>query len=806
MFLPLLQSSKVISDSIKCPECNQSFPNEITLRGHLFDNHMSFSGPPTSLSDLEHKPTVLPTATSVNVYCSLCKRSFSSEVELWTHMRFQHLHDTTAVNTLLNLQTPNSNAVAELAAAAAADSLRNISPQKFIENINEQSIVNQQNKIFNVEAYCELCDKEFCNKYFLKTHKANKHGVYCDDLSPASMVLAQKNSAGEFSNNATTPPLTNSSAAATTPIDCTGGLKNNQTSANACISLMNDQQIVSSSPTQASLSFNSHAANFMPSSADSFCPLCRQFFPNQLFLHSHMMTAHNGGVQFGPGLNPAAVYAMMGAAAANPFLQNMKFINQHMAAAMFGMIPPTAGSGSPQLHSTAAAAAAQQMPTSAAMEYHLGIGSSRSNHGKLDFNGEITNGSSSNSSGHKDAFCELCQKEFCNKYFLKTHKINKHGILDDSFNDSPTKKMKTSPDLYQANEALGLEAGEIVKEKSHLQNIFNAESSPSKGSSSLTEVLNKPPINNLKIEAFDGQPPTKVAKTDLNANGRGSSTPENTQQVSCTLCMKSFPSLFALVAHKYRDHGSFDGNINALATAMNVGGQSSPILPQMKMETSPQRPSNGSSATSSAVPSSVDPDAYCEICKKEFCSKYFLRTHKLNIHGIVMECSPTQTTNGHGAGSAMNKDSTPKTPRPLVTGKNFCDICNKELCNKYFLRTHMLKMHGIVIDENKTVIGNINTLDKEMHGQLLFRCDVCNKELGTRQQLKIHKHSVHSITSTSPTNNCATPCSDVSNKLNSNNKDQSVVPPNVTISSLALGSKCESRETANDQVNKSFLP
>lgn len=34
----------------------------------------------------------------------------------------------------------------------------------------------------------------------------------------------------------------------------------------------------------------------------------------------------------------------------------------------------------------------------------------------------------------------------------------------------------------------------------------------------------------------------------------------------------------------------------------------------------------------------------------------------------------------------------------------------------------MLKMHGIVIDENKAVIGNINTLEKEKNGGLLFRC------------------------------------------------------------------------------------
>lgn len=43
---------------------------------------------------------------------------------------------------------------------------------------NGNSHSGQGVRIFNLEAYCELCNKEFCNKYFLKTHKANKHGIY----------------------------------------------------------------------------------------------------------------------------------------------------------------------------------------------------------------------------------------------------------------------------------------------------------------------------------------------------------------------------------------------------------------------------------------------------------------------------------------------------------------------------------------------------------------------------------------------------------------------------------------------------
>ncbi|EGT56277.1 CBN-DIE-1 protein [Caenorhabditis brenneri] len=78
-------------------------------------------------------------------------------------------------------------------------------------------------------------------------------------------------------------------------------------------------------------------------------------------------------------------------------------------------------------------------------------------------------------------------------------------------------------------------------------------------------------------------------------------------------------------------------------------------------------------------------------------------------------------------------------------GKNYCDICNKEVCNKYFLRTHMLKMHGIVIDENKTVIANIDTSIKERDGELTFRCDTCRTMFQTRNQLRQHRQDVHGV-------------------------------------------------------------
>ncbi len=69
-------------------------------------------------------------------------------------------------------------------------------------------------------------------------------------------------------------------------------------------------------------------------------------------------------------------------------------------------------------------------------------------------------------------------------------------------------------------------------------------------------------------------------------------------------------------------------------------------------------------------------------------------------------------------------------------------------------------MHGIVIDENKTVIANIDTVEKEQSGEKLrYRyvlccshdstlnssCDICYQELISRDAMRIHKQHVHGI-------------------------------------------------------------
>lgn len=116
---------------------------------------------------------------------------------------------------------------------------------------------------------------------------------------------------------------------------------------------------------------------------------------------------------------------------------------------------------------------------------------------------------------------------------------------------------------------------------------------------------------------------------------------------------------------------------------------------------------------------------YCTICNKELCNKYFMKTHMLKMHGISLELeqvqpagdqadqaptTPDQATNDDDT-AAAGQDSNQAKPRKPAghcsvlngfagnsMGGVVCDICNKELCSKYFLKVHKQNTHGIASD------------------------------------------------------------------------------------------------------------
>lgn len=74
------------------------------------------------------------------------------------------------------------------------------SPEEYIsnDNNNNSNSANTNNNRQQQEAYCNLCERSFCNKYFLKTHFAKKHGGL-NIVSPLSLTENNDNVNGSLS-------------------------------------------------------------------------------------------------------------------------------------------------------------------------------------------------------------------------------------------------------------------------------------------------------------------------------------------------------------------------------------------------------------------------------------------------------------------------------------------------------------------------------------------------------------------------------------------------------------------------------
>lgn len=328
-------------------------------------------------------------------------------------------------------------------------------------------------RIFHQDAYCDLCDREFCNKYFLKTHMANKHGIY--DGSPVSNGSGSVN--GTSQNGIPSLPTMVSAPnpttfAAASVHGATVSVSHRKTSpppskvVTPPSSLPQPMLPTSMLPTpqQPPKPADNKTTPSKPPGPDmeDYCEICQKHFCNKYYLRKHKQDVHgiipdtpptkrsrtapsnpssgsstpsslstplniphpalsgNGSAQAGLNGMPNLMFL-------NPFappialIQGQQQGQQLLPGGLFpaGLLPPglqmppglgAHGAGEPGLK-TPASSASETSPSS-------------------------TGGSASDSLRNmgvlnSEAYCELCRKEFCNKYFLQIHRANKHGIIDE---------------------------------------------------------------------------------------------------------------------------------------------------------------------------------------------------------------------------------------------------------------------------------------------------------------------------------------------------------------------------------------
>lgn len=533
-------------------------------------------------------------------------------------------------------------------------------------------------RIFNPEAYCDLCNKEFCNKYFLKTHKANKHNIY----------------ESTSSTSASEPPSTSQLNQMTQFFQ----MQQQQLAA------AHQQQIVSpgspnqqsSSSRQSPISVGQTQGNSSSQENTVLCDICFKRYPNTVAMRRHRSKAHEI-----PPVNETSNENKLSTASNNcqtdGFREDLS-IEQEDAS-----FTPQPRKLSPQ-----SILLAREANFSADKLKRLGV-------------------------INPEAFCEICCKEYCNKYFLRTHKLKRHNILipmdDTMLKDeramaaaaaaSAWQLMQNAPlNLIMSNaEAFSqlhsharkkLEAGEIRKLSTESmddeleqpikrQKLIENDKKSIDENDDMDDGENKP--NQPENENIDLQ---KLQSMIMQLNDLSAQRP-----AICAICGKEQENQFALHSHMLTEHANIGDNNNG----HKMSPRSSPVINQT-CET-------------------------CKQCDKEFPNAFSLTQHLLDTHGIPSTSpiregfvTPERPISGLTA-QAPNVSMSERRPYIITPTSSYCEICNKELCNKYFMKTHMQRMHGIEI-ENGAQIGGVV-------------CNVCNKELCSKYFLRVHKQNTHGI-------------------------------------------------------------
>ncbi|KAK2150882.1 hypothetical protein LSH36_384g05080 [Paralvinella palmiformis] len=711
------------------------------------------------------------------INCDLCMKSFETQSALTDHIQSVHEIDNddnpdSFPTKYHQLGSELQHEATSLAALEEGQPRSHSLPKPAFYNGSDSNSPGGgsggNKKIFHKDAFCELCDREFCNRYFLKTHKANKHGVFdsspCESPSNKSLpALIPLQMEGEDM------PVSSSSS----PKDMSVSSVQSKPSAPTPPAPSKPKEITtsvpsSSKPTSVTASIPSlptaleKRASFDKPSPDmeDYCELCQKHFCNKYYLKKHKQDVHGivpedtpGAKRARPSHGNSPMSMSMSAVSTNPLLlphtaspltssamngngaipglssmANVMFINP------FG--PPLALLQSQQLNH-------------AGFPPHL-AGLPQLPHAMPEAESPKTSlPSSTNPAGifplPPDPFrlmggevvCDICKKEFCNKYFLKLHKANKHGMPIDDLPSSLPLMLPGLPGLPQnlsLQDPSGKELGELPVKKERASPSSPDDRTPKQNYMETCDICKKEFPNqyslkihivnthNQRLPEFDLLPELSKAE---NLGILGNSMFNNmmaaklADRVMCDICNKEVCNKYFLKTHKIKVHGvdpvQAENELNMQPLNMSKPPMSSPShisflpgLPQKEVPIPPPSEPVTRPSDSELLKMGIDPEAYCEICKKEFCSKYFLKTHKWNLHGIKTEGTPPSSVrvkerpevpvSTKSLGSSSGGRRNWKWKEPANSMRVMCELCNKELCNKYFLKTHMLNKHGINID------------------------------------------------------------------------------------------------------------
>ncbi|CAF1181236.1 unnamed protein product, partial [Adineta ricciae] len=614
-------------------------------------------------------------------------------------------------------------------------------------------------RIFHADAFCTICRKEFCNKYFLKTHLANKHGIF-DQQSVVPSISTQG---------------TNDSA--------TDSNLQHQFTVISTL-LTNSHEDFSSSPSSDLLANHSTNDDENETELSSLRHEMNGVVAGDDDNDNHHQTDDDDDDDEQDGINSNLPQKLLSNDNLNSNPDNTTDDDEHDTVT----------------HSPANSLDYQQQASSSTTAAQLA-------NLPLTPSSTITNLSRQSSAKLPEDFCDICQKHFCNKYYLRKHRLDVHGVQTDS-NIKPYKRIDSNslstkqspPSTTQLSSSFPNVAFSPSSVQQSLGMLLNPIFSPlvqSQTSNSEQSLLSstKRRHTDSSTDSSKAQfPPSLLTVASDVANAFASQLSSSTSTKShistCHLCGKKFQNNDYLQLHLMNKHQITPDIQNLdiqqrtkLSNLINStnGSMNSNTVKKIKLETS-EAPTTGIQTSSSSPidsisspnPSTSMPgivDTYfaakmadrvsCDICHKQVCNKYFLKTHKLKVHGVASDSLHTSSSslpvnnsealedNSDQQHSRSSIDGSPPqlvvdemntntvepgvipSPDALTASVNtyicantnqdmidpsstsVCDICSKSFPTKFF-HVHMNNAHGIqqqpILSTNGSTLNSKNQL------------------------------------------------------------------------------------------------
>lgn len=540
-------------------------------------------------------------------------------------------------------------------------------------------------QIFNPEAFCDQCNKEFCNKYFLKTHKANKHGVFSDNHSNSFSVEQS-----DRIKVSTFPPT----------CDFSSNINDNYIGASTS-SLFKSPILFS----QSSVNTNTYVSknNMFNNQTRAFCSICNKEFCNKYFVRRHKAKIH--------GITDESDYKTIDDAPFNS-KTNLQIKNEFLDFGVPDSCDTEVKIISPSFYANESISEVSKeqeklfLKDTQSVDYEEGAVTKYTAveipHGNL---------TAENTNREKNVDCiNKLNNETCN--------------LNDLYSNDLTSNSSVITNTHYENAVF---QNGISKPNTKDIHQMRTEFESNTSSSPINLITNNSENDGVSTDNSIGK---KMDDSNNDDPATGKAAENETDKMESTSKSKShtLESLFLKL------NGSAPDNDMSTCYVCNTHVDGS-----LKMHVFDKHENIVDELTNGPAEEPDGPSCRieypCHECRRMFDSDASLREHveqcECGARGAASSGHSAENDE-HAAGHRGRGPGGERRHGAVLS--SFCSICNKELCNKYFMKTHMQRMHGISIQNGNHIGGVV--------------CDICNKELCSKYFLRVHKQNSHGVAET----------------------------------------------------------